>query len=87
MHQFEHGLMWFRRDLRIEDNAALHQALHQCRNLSCVFVFDTDILSALPSSDRRVAFIDDCITVLDHKLRQAGTQLIVLNAQVASKPH
>ncbi|WP_417251180.1 cryptochrome/photolyase family protein [Castellaniella sp.] len=77
MHQFEHGLMWFRRDLRIEDNAALHQALHQCRNLSCVFVFDTDILSALPSSDRRVAFIDDCITVLDHKLRQAGTQLIV----------
>lgn len=77
MHQFEHGLMWFRRDLRMEDNAALHHALQQCRRLSCVFVFDTEILSALPSSDRRVAFIDGCITELDHKLQQAGAGLIV----------
>ncbi|KAA0892871.1 deoxyribodipyrimidine photo-lyase [Pusillimonas sp. ANT_WB101] len=77
MHQFEHGLMWFRRDLRIEDNAALHQALRQCRRVSCVFVFDSDILSTLPATDRRVTFIDDCITELDHKLQQAGAGLIV----------
>lgn len=77
MHQFEHGLMWFRRDLRIEDNAALHRALGQCRSLSCVFVFDTDILSTLPSSDRRVSFIDGCITELDRKLQENGTGLIV----------
>lgn len=77
MRQFEHGLMWFRRDLRIEDNAALHQALRQCFRVSCVFVFDTDILCALPSADRRVAFIDGCITELDHELQRAGAGLIV----------
>lgn len=77
MAQFERGLMWFRRDLRIEDNAALHQALYQCRTLFCVFVFDTDILSTLAADDRRVAFIDGCITELDHDLRAAGGGLIV----------
>ena len=38
------GLMWFRRDLRAEDNAALYHALKACRRLHCVFVFDTTIL-------------------------------------------
>lgn len=46
--QFEIGLMWFRRDLRVTDNAALHMALKACRQLHCVFVFDRDILDGLP---------------------------------------
>ncbi|MBP6652679.1 MAG: deoxyribodipyrimidine photo-lyase, partial [Xylophilus sp.] len=29
--RYEHGLMWFRRDLRSSDNTALHHALRQCR--------------------------------------------------------
>ncbi|TAL81697.1 MAG: deoxyribodipyrimidine photo-lyase [Candidimonas sp.] len=69
--------MWFRRDLRIEDNAALHQALHQCRTLFCVFVFDTDILATLSANDRRVAFIDACVSELAHDLQSAGAGLIV----------
>lgn len=77
MPKFERGLMWFRRDLRLEDNATLVQALRECRRLFCVFVFDTDILSTLPADDRRVAFIDDCITELDAELRAAGGGLIV----------
>ena len=38
------GLMWFRRDLRVDDNAALYQALRACRQVVCVFVFDRAIL-------------------------------------------
>ncbi|MGH8822524.1 MAG: deoxyribodipyrimidine photo-lyase, partial [Rhodoferax sp.] len=48
------GLMWFRRDLRCSDNAALYHALKNCGEVYCVFVFDTDILDALPREDRRV---------------------------------
>lgn len=54
---FDTGLMWFRRDLRVTDNATLHQALSCCRQLHCVFVFDRDILDGLPRVDRRVEFI------------------------------
>jgi len=58
MSGFDRALVWFRRDLRAEDHAALHHALRQARAVHCVFVFDTDILDALPSrADRRVEFI------------------------------
>ena len=48
------GLMWFRRDLRAFDNAALHHALKSCEQIHCIFVFDRDILDRLPRQDRRV---------------------------------
>ena len=68
--QFEIGLMWFRRDLRVTDNAALHMALKACRQLHCVFVFDRDILDGLPRVDRRVEFIRESLVELDQDLRQ-----------------
>ena len=41
------GLMWFRRDLRAFDNAALFHALKSCKQVHCVFVFDKAILLSL----------------------------------------
>ena len=69
MNKFETGLMWFRRDLRVTDNAALSMALLACRKLHCVFVFDTVILDALPRADRRVEFIRESVCELDLDLR------------------
>lgn len=71
MHtQFETGLVWFRRDLRIDDSAALHMALNTCRRVFCVFVFDVDILQDLPRTDRRVEFIRESLVELDAGLRE-----------------
>ena len=81
---FDTGLMWFRRDLRLIDNAALHMALSQCAQVHCVFVFDTDILNRLPRADRRVEFIRESLAELDAALRQlsgkTGAGLIVRHA-------
>jgi len=66
---FASGLVWFRRDLRTDDHTALHQALQQCRQVHCVFVFDRDILDPLPRADRRVAFIHASLLELDTELR------------------
>ena len=46
--QFDTGLMWFRRDLRADDNAALYHALKSCKTVYCVFIFDRQILDELP---------------------------------------
>jgi len=62
------GLMWFRRDLRAFDNAALHHALKCCHLVHCVFVYDREILDTLPQQDRRVEFIWDAITELNAQL-------------------
>ena len=63
--QFETGLMWFRRDLRVTDNAALCMALQECRQVHCVFVFDQDILGSRPRSDRRIEFIRESLVELE----------------------
>ena len=79
------ALFWFRRDLRMEDNAGLYQALKSARAVHCVFVFDRDILDALPSkSDRRVEFIWESISELKTALREAGGELIVHYASARS---
>ena len=86
---FETGLMWFRRDLRVQDNTALHLALSQCARVHCVFVFDQAILAPLPRADRRVEFIRESLVELDAALRQlsgkAGAGLIVRHAVASNE--
>ena len=68
--QFETGLAWFRRDLRVDDHAALSLALRSCQRVFCVFVLDRDILDPLPRQDRRVEFIRASLVELDARLRE-----------------
>ena len=64
------ALVWFRRDLRCLDHAALFHALRNHTEVYCGFVFDTDILDALPHrNDRRVAFIHASIRNLHEALK------------------
>jgi deoxyribodipyrimidine photo-lyase len=67
-----HALVWLRRDLRLEDNAALFAALKAARQVHCCFVFDTDILAPLPKADRRVEFIHASVQALDADLRDTA---------------
>ena len=67
--RYASGLMWFRRDLRAHDNAALHHALASCKLVLCVFVLDKAILDALPRADRRVEFIRESLVDLEAQLR------------------
>jgi len=72
--QFDSGLVWFRRDLRVDDNPALCAALQQCRQVFCAFVFDREILAPLPRADRRVEFIQASLVELDASLRALASR-------------
>ena len=63
-------LVWFRRDLRTFDHTALQTAIRQGRPLAAVFLFDRDILDALPADDRRLSFIHQCLSELHGKLAE-----------------
>ena len=64
-------LVWLRRDLRADDNAALHHALKRARRVHCVFVFDTTILDRLQDrDDRRVEFILASLIEFDGRLAE-----------------
>jgi len=77
---YRSALMWFRRDLRAFDNAALHAALTAAERVHCVFVFDRDILDALPHRiDRRVEFIRESVVELAGALADLGGRLLVVH--------
>lgn len=80
MHAYQSALFWFRRDLRDSDNAGLYHALRSAERVYCVFVFDREILDALPSkADRRVEFIHGSLEELAAKLEVSGGGLLVLH--------
>ncbi len=66
---FDRALVWLRRDLRVDDHAALYHALRSARQVWCAFVFDREILDPLPRADRRVEFIRDSLVGVDAELR------------------
>ena len=66
------ALVWFRRDLRADDHAALYHALRAAREVWCVFTFDREILDTLPRRDRRVEFIRDSVDELSRTLGTLG---------------
>ncbi len=78
MLQYKNTLVWFRRDLRDYDHAALYQALKNSEQVFCVFVFDTEILDQLSDkADRRVEFIWESVNELKTALQIRGGDLII----------
>jgi deoxyribodipyrimidine photo-lyase len=82
---FNKTMVWFRRDLRAFDHAALHYALQQApaKSVYCVFIYDSDILDALPRADRRVEFIHGCIAELAAELQALGGGLLVRHGKAS----
>ncbi len=79
-------LFWFRRDLRLYDNAGLYHALETGKQVYCAFIFDRAILDALPStSDRRVEFIWESVIELRAELQKNGGDLIIRHALASSE--
>lgn len=70
------NIHWFRRDLRLIDNAALYQALQGQQPVQPIFIFDKEILSQLSEhDDKRVNFIYETILQLKHDLEKLGATL------------
>lgn len=72
------NVFWFRRDLRLEDNAGLYHALKQENPVLPIFIFDTNILDELENkADRRVEFIHAALEKLQQQLVKRGASLEV----------
>ncbi len=72
------NIFWFRRDLRLDDNAGIYHALCSGYPVLPIFIFDTEILDKLENpKDARVEFIHSALTDLNNKLNEAGSNLLV----------
>lgn len=72
------NICWFRRDLRLKDNAALYHALKDKNPVVPLFIFDRAILDELEDrADRRVEFIRDALMNMQEQLEKKGSTLDV----------
>jgi len=67
-------ILWFRRDLRIEDNAILSNADNE---VLPIFIFDKNILDKLDKDDKRVTFIHKSVLELKEKLLSVNLDLAI----------
>lgn len=73
------AVFWFRRDLRLHDNAGLYHALKSGCPVLPLFIFDSEILDQLQDKDdARVTFIYQAIEVLCKELHKYGSSLLVI---------
>jgi deoxyribodipyrimidine photo-lyase len=71
------NIFWFRRDLRLEDNTALEEALSTGLPVLPLFIFDNNITEELACDDARVSFIYDTLATLNKELKNWGSSLFV----------
>lgn len=72
------SIFWFRRDLRLEDNAGLWKALNSGHRVLPIFIFDRNILDKLEDrDDARVSFIHQVLKGIDSELQVLGSSLQV----------
>ena len=75
------NIFWFRRDLRLNDNAGLYRALTAGLPVLCVFIFVKTILDRLDDeNDARVTFIHQTIEGLQNQLVTLGSSLQVYHS-------
>lgn len=74
-------IFWFRRDLRLEDNAGLFHALQSEENVLPIFIFDTTILSQLEKNDARVTFIHKLLYKIQLQLNAVEKSLAVFEGK------
>lgn len=76
------SIFWFRRDLRLDDNHGLFQALKSENKVLPVFIFDTEILSKLDDKkDKRVDFIFQALQNINRVLEKTGKSIKVFHGK------
>jgi len=74
------NIFWCRRDMRLEDNAALYHALKSDHPVIPLFIFDNEILDKLENKkDSRVTFIHETLLKMQETLKELGSSMVVLN--------
>lgn len=72
------NIFWFRRDLRLDDNIGLYEALKADYPVLPLFIFDTDILNNLPKRDARVTFIHETLQDMRKSLQDKYSSSVAI---------
>ncbi len=85
VQQHRTAIFWFRRDLRLEDNAGLYNSLKQFDTVIPLFIFDRQILDLLENKeDKRVSMIYLMLQKINTELGKSGSSVLIKYGQVVN---
>ena len=70
-------IFWFRRDLRLKDNAGLFHALNENDKVLPIFIYDKNTLDKLNKSDHRLDFIEYSLKKLNDLLKKNNKSISI----------
>ena len=73
----KNNIFWFRRDLRLDDNTALANALLSKNPIIPIFIFDSNIIETLPEDDARISFIYAQLEKINNVLKGHKSSLLI----------
>ena len=82
---FAHGIVWLRRDLRLDDHVALAAAARACARVTCAFVLDPPLLRGPRVGAPIVQFFFDALAALRMELRALGSELALLEGDAGAE--
>lgn len=71
------NIVWFKKDLRIEDNEALVQASRQGISIMPLYILEPELWHQPDMSYRHYILLQDCIVELNQSLSMLGQRLII----------
>ncbi len=75
------NIFWFRRDLRLNDNAGLYHALRSGKPVLPIFIFDRNILDKLEDrTDKRIVFIHAALEEIQGEFTKMDSSLEVFHS-------
>jgi len=75
------GIIWFRTDLRIDDNPALLSALNQCEEVTGIYIFSQTQWDLHNESNIKHEFLINNLTVLEQSLAKLNIPLLAINTE------
>jgi len=74
------ALVWFRSDLRLQDNPALRNAFEQAKNVHAVFIFSNNQLKKHNEANVKIDFLKSNLFLLEEKLNKLNVPLTIINS-------
>jgi len=71
----EISIFWFRRDLRLDDNKGLFNALNENETVLPIFIYDKNILDKLKKDDHRIDYINYSILKMNNLLSKKNKSI------------
>ena len=74
------ALVWFRSDLRLQDNPALRIAFEQAKNVHAVFIFSNNQLKKHNEANVKIDFLKSNLFLLEEKLDKLNVPLTIIDS-------